>query len=118
MPPLATALIDLPAQLQSALALGLVSAALFTLLAFVLVGLQIWSILKPKTDIYVTRLEFEALKNEVKGEIEKNRLASNSHFTELATQVNGVQQTMQVLSNDVMRAIGRLEGASEHKEAA
>ena len=107
MPPL-----NLPAPLQSVLFLGLVFASIFTLLAFILVALQIWTIMRPKTDNFITRPEFESLKSEVKGEIEKNRLASNTHFTELATQVTGVQQTMQVLSNDVMRAIGRLEGAA------
>lgn len=104
----------LPPSLESALFLGLVFAALFTLAAFALVALQIWSILRPKTDLFVTRPEFDGLKEE----IEKNRATSEKHFAELTTQVGALQKSWSHISADIMRAIGRLEGHNEKKEAA
>lgn len=102
----------LPESMQSALVMGLVIGGLFTLASFILVGLQIWELLRPKTDLFVTRTEFEQLR----ADISINRQASERHFAEIATKVDGTQKSMSNLATDIMRAIGKLEGKLEANE--
>lgn len=89
-----------------ALVAGLLFQGAFTICSLLLIVMQIWDRMRPKTDLFVTRSEFDSVKHE----IETNRLDNGKHFAEISAQLGSLIASVSANNADVWRSIGRLEG--------
>ena len=80
----------------------------------------IWGKLRrnPSVDqMFATKAELANLEQRLMNSVAENRRQNEVDFSKLGEKVDASSATMNALSNDLMRAIGRVEGALKTPEA-
>lgn len=104
---------------------GLTFAALIVLASLLASVAKIFDVFRrkpPLEEIFATKAELSALEQRFEKKMDtivlavnSNRVASEAHFGELGAKLSSIERGSQSTTSDIMRALGRLEGKSDHK---
>lgn len=87
------------------------------LLAIVVNVAKLWEIFRAKPaahDVYATKEEMAALENRLMTSMASNQSNADHWRGEMSGKMDGLQRTFQSFGNELMRALGKLEGRTEN----